>query len=79
MEPPRENRVFYEEKKGFLYLDDEWGKMYFRVWANSRTSTGFSVAIDPQTVFAYCDEYGLNKVGTLETVKMLQASIKEKK
>ena len=77
--PPQENKKFFK-KRGLVYLPkwDEWSQLMFSIWISSRVSTGFGVSIDTQTVFAYAKAYKQNKIETLETVKAIQNSIKEK-
>lgn len=79
---PDESQKEFLQKKfpNLVFLESDWERIHIRIWINSRLPVMGGVYIDPQTVFTYCKEYGLNKIETLETVREMQseaASVKK--
>lgn len=70
-----EKQKLFFEKRGIVFLEDEYEAWAVKVWSMSLTSLpmgGFSVDVD--VVFTYAKEYGENKLETLELIKKIERS-----
>jgi len=66
-----EQKAYYE-KKGIVFIDDEWSLWHIRVWANAREPYGFGITINANIVFTYAEKFGMDAIDTLERVKRME-------
>lgn len=54
-----------------VFLESEWEFLHIRIWINSRTDAGFGAYVNAETVYMYCENFGLNKVETIEVINQI--------
>ena len=74
--PDERKKAFLKKKfPSLVFLESEWERLHIRIWANSRVYGMDRVHIDAQTVFVYAEEFGLNKVETLELIREIEGEV----
>ena len=68
--PDIEQKAFLQKRfPNIVFLESDWEILHVRVWLNSVVPGMVNSTVCPNTVFAYCDEFGLEKIETLEFIK----------
>ena len=74
---PYEKQRTYFEKKGIVFLNDEWEEFIIKVWSNSLSPQGMGgVGVDPIVVYQYAEDNELNKSDTFDVIKQISGGVK---